>query len=210
MDLRHKIARRAANIPELRNYTPSTAEWLGNQFGDALEYMGVPKHTAHHYGGKMQTATSLTGVPTIVDGVGNLREGIEKRDWAQGGQGAGEVALGVLPGGAATRTGRKIIGALMQSPMRAAGFGAATTVPGAVVGTREAMAAKGDLEARLRSMSPSELKAYQSTIEQSQPLGRLSGRACAGDDAGCYRAHSGGARTSAQDRFECRPDTGRV
>jgi len=150
--------------PQLSKYTPSTAEWIGNQFGDAMEYLGMPRYIAQKYGGKAETAAGLTGLPMMVDGARNVQHGIEKRDWAKGAHGAGQIALGALPGGALTRTGRKAISGMMQTPVRAMAFGAATSVPGAILGTREAMAAQGDLESRLRSMSRDELRAFQNTI----------------------------------------------
>ena len=153
---------------EMRSYEPSTAEWLGDRFGDALSYLGVPNYLAQNYGNRAEEAAGLTGIPGVVDGGQNIYRGTRDGNLLQGAKGAGQVAVGAMPGGFAFRGGRKVIGKMFDSPMKSMGFAAGTTLPDAMLNARYAMAAQDDIKAetetKLRSMKPDELKAYQAMI----------------------------------------------
>lgn len=76
------------------------------------------------------TAVELTGIPSIVRGGRNIGRAFSEGDPLRGLQGAGEVALGALPGAAAFRPGRALLRALTATPGRAVGSTAALGATG--------------------------------------------------------------------------------
>lgn len=71
----------------------------------------------------------LTGVPSIARGASNISEAVSSGNVKQGLKGAGEVALGALPGASVTRAGASALSGLFSSAPKAM---ATLAVPGAL------------------------------------------------------------------------------
>ncbi len=84
----------------------------------------------------------MTGVPSIMRGAGNIGRGYDEGDMMRGLGGAGEMAMGAMPGAAAFKGGRAALGAMYATAPRAAATGAALTLPMAYTESAEAAKAK--------------------------------------------------------------------
>lgn len=84
----------------------------------------------------------MTGVPAIMRGAQNIGRGYAEGDVMRGLGGAGEMAMGAMPGAAAFKGGRTALGAMYATAPRAAATGAALTLPMAYTESAEAAKAK--------------------------------------------------------------------
>lgn len=83
----------------------------------------------------------LTGVPSVIRGSRRLAEGIDKGDALRAVAGAGEAALGLVPGVSAVRAAAPAMRTMFGTAPRAMATVAAGTIPGGVVSAQDAAAA---------------------------------------------------------------------
>lgn len=89
----------------------------------------------------------VSGVPSIMRGVDSIQRGMDEGDVLRGLGGAGQVAMGVMPGASLTSGGARAIGALYGSIPRATATGTALTLPMAMADSAEAQSAKARQQA---------------------------------------------------------------
>lgn len=134
--------------------------------GSVSNFLSIP-------GNVISALAEMTGIPSIVRGVANIRRGYDEGSPLRMAGGAGQAALGAVPGVSALRPGMSMMRA-MADPVRGAALGGAVTLPQALLDVSDANAqtAQGGIIAKLQAMSPDEIKAYQALIG-AQPDGRL-------------------------------------
>lgn len=89
----------------------------------------------------------LSGVPSIMRGADSIQRGMDEGDVMRGLGGAGQVAMGVMPGMSMSSGGARALGALYGSIPRATATGTALTLPMAMADSAEAQSAKARQQA---------------------------------------------------------------
>lgn len=142
-----------------------------------------------------------TGVPSIVRGGHDVKRGWDEGSGLRMAAGAGQMALGVMPGASFLSPTKALVGAALSNPVRGAAIGGATALPQSLLNISDARAASPDAEIRDRiaRMNPQELMAYQKMIgatPDGKPGGETIMRAMA------YEAQQGAAAKAAQAQAE--------
>lgn len=114
----------------------------------------------------LNLAGELSGVNAMGRGASNFAAGAREGSPLQMAAGAGEAALGAFPALSMARPAAPLINALTSSLPRATAFAGAATVPGAILASQEASAAKtaDQVRAELSRMSPADVAAFQRQI----------------------------------------------
>jgi hypothetical protein len=108
----------------------------------------------------------MTGIPSVLRGLGNIKRGYDEGDVVRGIGGAGEAVLGALPAAGATRAGVAAMRPFFSSAPRAAATMGALAVPGAYA--NEAEAADASVSAAVNS--DPEVKRLREKIESLRAL----------------------------------------
>jgi hypothetical protein len=116
--------------------------------------------------GAINLAGELSGVNAMGRGASNFAAGAREGSPLQMAAGAGEAALGAFPALSMARPAAPLINALTSSIPRATAFAGAATVPGAMLASQEASAAKtaDQVRSELSRMQPADIAAFQRQI----------------------------------------------
>lgn len=164
MDYR-RARERPLGLPEPLKGTIHDAQMQEGAFADDGRERSIPAMLDMILSGG-RLGAELTGVPGMVRGYGNIREGIEKGDPVLGAAGASQFAVGAIPAAATLKTGARALSHLTDGTLRSGLFGASLGVPNAVLESRAARAGALDdqIIQKLRGMSPEQIMDYQRAI----------------------------------------------
>lgn len=117
-----------------------------------------------------QFATELTGVPSMVRGGQRMGQAAYEGDTLGFAAGGAEAALGMVPGGAATQTGRAALAPFISSVPRAMATGAVAMAPEAAFAAR---GARRQAEAKTEAAQPDGLEAMREAVRGDPNLEAL-------------------------------------
>jgi len=162
--------------------TAAVAENLERMRGAAVranalsEPVRIPPGTAGKIGGTLSegddqdsiigpAAFEATGIPSVVRGVKDVGKGYSEGDGLRAAAGAGQIALGVMPGAGLFRGGRAAMSAATATAPRTAATLGAAMVPMAGADVRDARASSGD---KLRTAVESDpaVQQHRARLEQ--------------------------------------------
>lgn len=146
---------------------PVVAPWLTNQLAEVGE-SGTPGAAFPHgmfepFTGAAGLAAEMTGVPSVVRGVGRIAD--EDSDALQKARGAGEIVLGSIPGLAVVRPAAPVFNALAGSVPRAVGTTMAAMLPASIASAQES---KKAADAAVGQVTPPDYMAQELAVLQQQ------------------------------------------